>query len=308
LDFHGCLSAAAKGRSMRNITENNITDAVLSRMQACKSPRDKEVMSLLVSHLHAFIKEARITEAEWMQGIEFLTATGQMCNDKRQEFVLLSDTLGVSMLTTCLNNTRSPGVTESTVFGPFHVLGAPLVQDGANIAGDAPGVTLAVRASVKSLSGEPVVGALVDIWQADDDGFYDVQYEGRDTLQARARMRTNEQGCLNFRTILPAPYPVPTDGPVGKMLLALGCHPWRPAHVHFMIQAEGYETLITHVFRDGDEYLDSDAVFGVRSSLIGDFKHHATGSLYNGQSTGNEFFTLDFDFVLQPAAKASAQS
>jgi len=289
---------------MRNITEHNITAAVIGQLAQCENPRLKEIMTLLVKHVHGFVREARLTEAEWMQGIEFLTATGQMCDGKRQEFILLSDTLGVSMLTVALNNAKPPGATESTVFGPFHVRGAPELALGADISAGAPGEPLFVQATVKGLDGEPVANALVDVWQADEDGFYDVQYKDSDQLRARAVLRSDAQGRVYFRSILPVAYPVPTDGPVGQMLSASGRHPWRPAHVHFMIQALGYETLITHVFRDGAPYLDSDVVFGVRSSLMAQFVHHASGRPPFGPATGGGFYTLDFDFVLNPAAPA----
>jgi hydroxyquinol 1,2-dioxygenase len=281
---------------MRNIDERNITEAVLARLEACTDPRLKEVLSALVRHLHDFVREVRLTEAEWMQGIEFLTATGHMCDDKRQEFILLSDTLGVSMLTVALNQARPPGATEATVFGPFHVDDAPHVEAGADIAGGAPGEPLFAEIEVVDLDGQPIAGAEVDVWQADEEGLYDVQ---RSELGGRRRARgvlvTDTQGRTAFRSIVPTAYPVPTDGPVGKMLVATGCHPWRPAHVHFMITAPGYRTLITHLFRDPDPYLDSDVVFGVRSSLIARFEHHERGLLAEGPCT-----TLTHRFVLAP--------
>ena len=292
---------------MRNITEHNITEAVIGQLAQCANPRLKEIMTLLVKHVHGFVREARLTEAEWMQGIEFLTATGQKCDDKRQEFILLSDTLGVSMLTVALNNAKPPGATESTVFGPFHVQGAPELALGDDISAGAAGEPLFVQATVKGLNDELVANAQVDVWQADEDGFYDVQYEGSDQLRARAVLRTNDQGRLWFRSMLPVAYPVPTDGPVGQMLQASGRQPWRPAHVHFMVQAEGYETLITHVFRDDDQYLDSDVVFGVRSSLVARFVHHAAGAPPFGPATGGGFYTLDFDLVLNPTAPAARE-
>ena len=285
---------------MRNIDEFTITKAVLTRMDGCKNPRLKEILGSLVRHMHDFAREVKLTEAEWMAGIEFLTATGQMCDDKRQEFILLSDTLGLSMLTVAMNNARPEGITESTVFGPFHVAGAPHMEQGADIGGGAKGEPLYVSARVVSPDGKPIVGADVDIWHSDEDGLYDVQHESLDHAQARAVIRTDAQGRLQFRTILPVAYPIPTDGPVGKMLVATGRHPWRPAHIHFMVVATGYERLITHVFRDGDPYLDSDAVFGVRSSLIGDFQRHEAGQAPDGVPSPVPFHTLSFDFVLQP--------
>ncbi len=285
---------------MRNIDESNITQAVLERIAGSGSPRLKEVLGSLVRHVHDFAREVHLTEAEWMQGIEFLTATGQMCNDKRQEFILLSDTLGLSMLLVALNNAKPKGLTESTVFGPFHVEGAPHVEQGADIGAGASGEPLFVTARVTSPDGKPVASADVDVWQADEDGLYDVQRPDLKQHQARAVLRTDSEGYLRFRSVLPVAYPIPTDGPVGKLLVATGRHPWRPAHIHFMVVANGYERLITHVFRDGDPYLDSDVVFGVRSSLIGDFQRHEPGTAPDGSRQEKAFHTLSFGFVLQP--------
>ena len=254
---------------MRNIDEHTITEAVIRSLDGCDHPRLKQILTSLVTHLHDFVRDVKLTEAEWAEGIAFLTATGHMCNDKRQEFILLSDTLGVSMLTVALNNRKPEGATESTVFGPFYVEGAPKAEQGADIAAGAPGEPMAVDALVTSLDGAPIAGATVDVWQADEDGLYDVQIaELGDRRRGRATMKTDAEGRLRFRAVVPTAYPIPTDGPVGRMLVASGRHPWRPAHMHFMIRAPGYETLTTHVFRDGDAYLDSDVVFGVRSSLV----------------------------------------
>ncbi|MDY0747798.1 intradiol ring-cleavage dioxygenase [Paucibacter sp. R3-3] len=279
---------------MRNITEHNITEAVIARFAGCDDSRLKEIMSSLVTHLHAFVRETRITEAEWAKGIEFLTATGHITDDKRQEFILLSDTLGVSMLTVAMNHTKPPAATEATVFGPFHVEGAPVFENGADISGGAPGEPLFVNCTVRGLDGEPIAGAIVDTWQADDDGFYDVQVAGLEQHRARGTLRTDEAGRFWFQSVLPVAYPIPTDGPVGAMLVATGRHPWRPAHVHFLIRAPGYETLTTHVFRAGDPYLDSDTVFGVRASLLAEFVPHAA------EAGRGRHHTLDFGFVLAP--------
>ena len=287
---------------MRNIDATTITPAVLERLETCKSPRLKRVLSSLVTHLHDFAREVELTEDEWMQGIEYLTATGQMCNATRQEFILLSDTLGLSMLVVAMNQAKPPQATEATVFGPFHVDDAPRVEQGADIAGGAPGAPLFVDARVVSLQGEPVTNAEVDVWQADDDGVYDVQRpELGDTRRARGVLTTDAEGRVRFRSVLPTAYPIPTDGPVGAMLEATGRHPWRPAHLHFRIRAPGCQTLVTHIFRDGDKYLDSDAVFGVRSSLIGDYVQHDAGKSPDGTAMSEPFFTLDQDFVMAPA-------
>ena len=256
-------------------------------------------MTCLVQHLHAFAREVKLTEAEWSEGIEFLTAAGHITDDKRQEFILLSDVLGLSTLVTAQNNLKPPGCTEATVFGPFFVEGAPQVADGADISSGAKGQPCEVRGQVRSLTGEPIADAVVDVWQSDEDGFYDVQKpteSGEHTHRARAQLRSGKDGRFHFRSILANCYPIPHDGPVGAMLSALGRHPWRPAHLHFMIQAPRYERLITHVFRDGDQYLDSDAVFGVRSSLIADWVRH-DGS---AGAPGSAHYSLDYDFVLNP--------
>jgi hydroxyquinol 1,2-dioxygenase len=284
---------------MRNITEHNITDAVVARFEGCPDPRLKEVLTSLVRHLHGFVRETRLTEAEWMQGIEFLTATGHMTDAKRQEFVLLSDTLGVSMLAVAQNHSKPAGTTEATVFGPFHVTGAPHFDNGADIGNGAPGEPLFVDCAIRGSDGAPVAGASVDVWQADQDGYYDVQYKNMEGHRARGVLHSDARGRFRFRSILPVAYPVPTDGPVGQLLVASGRHPWRPAHVHFRIQAPGYQTLITHVFRAGDPYLDSDVVFGVRASLISDFVAHPAGSGPHAKDIDGPYHTLDFDFVLQ---------
>ena len=287
---------------MRNIDATTLTPAFLQRLQGCADPRLKEILGALVTHLHDFAREVKLTEAEWMQGIQFLTATGQKCSDTRQEFILLSDTLGLSMLLVAQNSAKPPGATEATVFGPFHVDDAPAAEQGADIAGGAPGTPLFVDARVLDLQGRPVANAEVDVWQADDNGLYDVQQpELGHTRRARGVLRSDAEGRVRFRSITPTAYPVPTDGPVGQMLLASGRHPWRPAHLHFMIRAAGLQTLITHIFRAGDPYLDSDVVFGVRSSLIGNFVRHEAGRAPDGSTMATPYFTLDQDFVLAPA-------
>ena len=231
-----------------------------------------------------------LTEAEWKQGIDYLTATGQMCDDKRQEFIVLSDVLGLSMLTVALYLEKPEGCTEATVFGPFHVEGAPHYEHGADLANGAKGEPCTVYGRVAGVDGRPIADAVVETWQADADGYYDVQYEGLEMAQGRGVLKSGDDGRFHFRTIVAQAYPIPDDGPVGELLRATGRHPWRPAHLHFMIKAPGYETLVTHVFRRGDKYLNSDAVFGVRKSLVGDWVRQPDGS-----------YRLDFDFVLNPA-------
>ncbi len=278
---------------MRNLTQDTITQAVLGRLAQTPDPRLKEIMTSLVQHLHAFAREVKLTEAEWFEGIQFLTACGDITDDKRQEFILLSDTLGLSMLTVAMNNDKPPGCTEATVFGPFHVEGAPHYEHGDDVANGASGEPCVVRGSVRGLGGEPVADAVIEVWQADADGNYDVQLAHLEEHRARGVLRSGADGRFHFRTIRAEAYPIPHDGPVGRMLAATKRHPWRPAHLHFMITAPGYERLVTHVFRAGDQYLDSDAVFGVRQSLIADWLEQPDGS-----------YTLDYDFVLAPAVDA----
>ncbi len=275
---------------MRNLNQDTITQAVIERFSSTPDPRLKEILISLIQHLHAFAREVKLTEEEWFKGIDFLTAVGHKCSPTRQEFILLSDVLGLSMLTVAMNNDKPEGCTESTVFGPFHVEGAPHFDNGADVANGAVGEPCLVRGRVLARDGRPLAGARVEVWQADAQGKYDVQYEDLDHAQARGVLQADGEGRFEFRTIVAEPYPIPTDGPVGDLLRATRRHPWRPAHLHFMVQAPGHETLVTHVFREGDPYLDTDAVFGVRQSLVAEWVRHADG-----------MFTLDFDFVLSPS-------
>lgn len=289
---------------MRNLDEDNITQAVLARLVDMPDNRLKTIVTSLVQHLHAFARETKLTEEEWMQGIEFLTATGHQCSGQRQEFILLSDTLGLSQLVVAQNHSRPAGFTEQTVFGPFHVEGAPEQNNGDDVARGASGEPLWFNALVKDSDGRPVEDARVDIWQADADGFYDVQDAGwsPDNTKLRGVFRTDTQGRVSGRSVLPKSYPIPMDGPVGAMITATHRHPMRPAHMHFMIQKPGFERLVTHVFVDGDDYLDSDVVFGVRSSCIGDYVRHDSGAAPDGSEPGGPFYTLDFEFKLNHTA------
>jgi hydroxyquinol 1,2-dioxygenase len=262
---------------VRNLNQDSLTDAVVARFADTPDPRLKEIMTSLVTHLHAFAREVKLTEAEWFAGIEFLTRVGHKTDDKRQEFILLSDTLGMSMLTVAMNNDKPAGCTEPTVFGPFHVEGAPHYRLGEDLANGAVGEPCEVHGTVRGIAGEPVPGAVIEVWQADAQGKYDVQREGLQQHQARGVLEAGPSGEYSFTTILAEAYPIPDDGPVGDMLRATARHPWRPAHLHFMIKAPGYETLITHVFRRGDKFLDSDAVFGVRESLVADWVKQPDG-------------------------------
>ncbi len=283
---------------MRNLDENTITEAVLVRHDHATDERLKQIVTSLVQHLHAFARDVNLTEGEWEQGIRFLTDVGHITDDKRQEFILLSDTLGLSMLVSAMANRKPAGCTEATVFGPFFVEGAPADENGDDVANGARGEPCFVSGSIKGLDGEPVAGARIEVWQADSDGFYDVQRAGDEAQRARGVLHSLADGRYHFRSIVAEPYPIPHDGPVGRMLAALGRHPWRPAHLHFMITAPGYERLVTHVFREGDRYLDSDAVFGVRSSLVAQWIRHEEGTAPDGKRMNTPFSTLEFDFVL----------
>jgi hydroxyquinol 1,2-dioxygenase len=287
---------------MRNIDENTITAAVIARHAGAADPRLKEIMTSLVKHLHDFAREVQLTEDEWFAGIRFLTDVGHITDEQRQEFILLSDTLGLSTLVTAQNNRKPAGCTEATVFGPFHVDGAPHYEHGDDVGHGAKGEPCFVRGRVLDTAGRPVANAEVQVWQADAEGFYDVQRPELESFQGRGVLHSDAEGGFHFKSIVAEPYPIPHDGPVGKMLEHLGRHPWRPAHLHFMITAPGCERLITHVFRDGGEYLDSDAVFGVRSSLVADWARHAPGPAPDGTTSAQPFYTLDFDFVLNRSA------
>jgi hydroxyquinol 1,2-dioxygenase len=272
---------------MRNLNQHNITEAVLASFANTPDPRLKEIVTSLITHLHQFARDVQLTEAEWLQGIEYLTATGHKCTGTRQEFILLSDVLGLSMLTIAMNQDKPAGCTEATVFGPFFLEQAPRYELGADVSNGAKGAPCWVEGRILDLDGEPIANATINVWQADDDGLYDVQYPDLGHAQARGILKSDTHGRYYFKTIVAEPYPIPTDGPVGLLLNATQRHPWRPAHLHFMVQAPGYQRLITHVFRDKDGYLDSDAVFGVRQSLVADWVQQSDGS-----------YRMDYDFIL----------
>ncbi|GKQ50309.1 intradiol ring-cleavage dioxygenase [Bradyrhizobium sp. Ce-3] len=281
---------------MRDFDEHNITEAVIDSMAQAKDARLRAVMTSLVRHLHDFVRDVELGFDEWNAAIDVLTRTGQTCSDKRQEFILLSDTLGVSMLVDAINHRMPEGATETTVLGPFFVAAAPELPSGADISGGIEGERLDVNGVVCSPDGRPLANATVDVWHADDDGYYDVQQPGLQSLVMRARFRTDREGRFSFTSIMPAYYPIPHDGPVGEMLQALGRHPYRPAHVHFMIAADGHETLITHIFDAESPYLDSDAVFGVKNSLIANFPRD--------DRSGQPQRSLTYRFGLKPLGHA----
>ena len=245
-----------------------LTDDVIARM-AGATPRLREIMTLLIQHLHSFVREASITQDEWRTGIDFLTRTGQMCSETRQEFILLSDILGVSMLVDAIAHHSGTGITDSTVLGPFYTGQQRELNKGDSILlREEDGEALVMKGRVANASGEPIAGAQVEVWQTATNELYDVQDENQPRGHLRATFRTDGRGEYEFRTILPVSYPIPDDGPAGQLLQGLGRHPFRPAHVHFMISAPRYRKLVTHLFLEGDKYLESDAVFGVKPSLI----------------------------------------
>jgi hydroxyquinol 1,2-dioxygenase len=248
------------------------------------------------------VRDVDLSMDEWMAAIQFLTRTGQISDDKRQEFILLSDTLGISMLVDAINHRMPQGATETTVLGPFYVQNPPELASGADISGDERGTPMHVTAEVAAPDGTPLADATVDVWQSDEDGFYDVQKPGLDHADLRARFRTDARGRVSFWTIVPKFYPIPDDGPVGDMLAATARHPYRPAHIHFMIAAPGYETLVTHLFIEDDPYLDSDAVFGVKQSLIVSPIERAPGQAPENRLIEEPWKSLTHHFGLKPQA------
>ena len=272
----------------RNFNAQTLTAEALRRIAKAPDARAREVVGSMIRHLHGFVREVKPTQEEWFHGIQFLTETGKWCDEKRQEWILFSDTTGVSMLVDFLNYGKVGNATESTVLGPFFVEGAPEMRMGDNIARPGtPGEPCAVSGTVKDMQGRPIEGAVLDVWEAQGDGFYDVQKPGEHN--ARARFRTGADGKYWFRCVKPSSYPVPHDGPVGRVLRASGRHPMRPGHLHFKISAPGCDTLVTHIFVKGDPYLASDAVFGVKQSLVVDFRKVKSGG-----------YECRYDFVLKP--------
>jgi hydroxyquinol 1,2-dioxygenase len=279
--------------------EIELIERVETSFAGCGDDRLREVMQASVRHLHAFLREVRPTEEEWTTAIEFLTAVGHITDDRRQEFILLSDVLGVSMQTIAINNPAHENATEATVFGPFFVEDSPAVELGGDISGGAPGQPCWVEGTVTDVTGRPVSGARIEVWEADEDGFYDVQYDD-DRTSGRGHLFTDDDGAYRFWGVTPTPYPIPHDGPVGKMLDAVGRSPMRASHLHFKVDAPGMRTLVTHIFVRGDELLDSDSVFGVKDSLVKDFVHHSGDPTPDGRDV-TDWSSVEFDIVLAPA-------
>jgi catechol 1,2-dioxygenase len=279
--------------------EQGSAEVVLARMGEDIDPRVREVMTSVIKHLHSAVKEVRPTYEEWLKAIQFLTRTGHMCNDWRQEFILLSDTLGVTMLVDAINNDHGAEATENTVLGPFYVENPPHRENGFNICLDGKGQPMVVRGRVLDTKGAPIPAATVDAWQTNEDGFYDVQQKGiQPDMNLRGVFTANEDGEYWFRSAKPRYYPIPGDGPVGELLAAMGRGVNRAAHVHFIVKAQGFETVITHVFPPDCPYLEIDAVFGVKESLIGDFRLVDDADEARKLGFSTPFWALDWDFVL----------
>jgi hydroxyquinol 1,2-dioxygenase len=282
------------------VTEDNITDLAVQRWATARDPRLAELMTALVRHLHDFAREVRLTEEEWIAAMAWLTRTGQISDEKRMEFILASDVLGLSMLVVQMNHRLDPAATPATVLGPFHIEGSPELPFGGDMSDGLPGLPLYVHGTVRDLAGNPVAGAVLDVWQADDEGVYEAQLAEVDEARLRAKYTTREDGSYCVRTIAPKGYTIPMDGPVGALISQTDISHYRPAHVHFLLAVPGYEPLITHLFQEGAEYLDSDVVFGTKQELVVRFEHHEPGPTPDGGSSEVPWAEARYDFVLQP--------
>jgi len=288
---------------MAQFSEHDLTAAVIERLAECDDARFKTVMTALIRHLHDFVREVELSEREWLTAIRFLTEVGQACTDKRQEFILLSDTLGVSILVDAINHRTPSGAVESTVLGPWYLEGAPELPLGTDIGKGVAGEPAFYSGRLLTLDGAPIAGGVLDVWSGDGEGLYDMQMPGQTGMLCRGKFRTDAEGRYWFRSIRPTYYPVPTDGPVGRMLGKMGRHPNRPGHIHMIVSAPGHETVVTHLFVAGAPYLDSDAVFAVKDSLIVDFERHEPGTAPTGEVMDVPFYTAAYDFRLAPAAR-----
>ncbi|NBM16316.1 dioxygenase [Streptomyces sp. GC420] len=292
---------------MAFVTEDNITDLAVKRWATAHSPRTAELMTALVRHLHAFAREVRLTEDEWAAAVDWLADTGRTCDGKRQEFILASDVLGLSTLVVQLNNRFSSGATPATVLGPFHIDGSPAAPFGSDMSDGIEGTTLFVTGRVLGLDGRPLPDVVLDVWQADADGTYEAQLPERDEARLRAKYRTRADGTYCVRTISPLGYAIPMDGPVGGLMSGTGISHYRPAHIHFLIEHPGYERLITHLFREGSEFLDTDVVFGTKDELIVPFTERPAGASPDGGTIEEPHLHAEFDFVLQPRTGGGAR-
>ena len=281
------------------VTEQNLTDVVSERWKDIPNPRLRRIMASLIGHLHAFVREVEPTEQEWMTAIDWLTRTGKMCTDKRQEFILASDVMGVSMLVDCINHRLATAATPTTVTGPFHIHDSPELANGADMARGAPGVACFVTGVVRDLDGSPVAGAVLDIWQTDGEGLYEAQ---RDVAEPwmRGIYRSGPDGSFTIRTVAPIGYSIPMDGTVGELMNQTNISHMRPAHIHFLVEAPGHHRLVTHLFQRGCQYIESDVVYGVKAPLIVDFQNLPAGSKApTGETIDTPFYVVRYDFALQ---------
>lgn len=285
---------------MQLVTEENITDLAVERWATARDPRLAEVMTALVRHLHDFAREVRLTEAEWMAAIQWLNRTGHMSNERREEFILSSDVLGLSMLVVQMNHQLDPRATPATVLGPFHIEGSPELGHGADMSQGLPGTPLVLHGTVSDLDGKPVPGAVLDLWQADNEGLYESQHADVDEARLRGKYTTRDDGSYCVRTVAPLGYTIPMDGPVGELISRTEISHFRPAHVHFLLNVPGYEPLITHLFEEGADYLDSDVVFGVKEQLVVRYEKREPGPTPDGGTIDQPWFEARYDFVLQP--------
>jgi len=290
---------------MAYITEQNLTDVVLKRWQDIPDPRLKEIMQSLIKHMHAFVRDIEPTGEEWFKAIDWITRTGKMSDNKRQEVILFSDVMGVSMLVDAINNRLDTGATPTTVEGPFHIADAPEVANGGNMAKGAPGIPTFVVGKVRGLDGTAVAGAVLDLWQTDGEGLYESQ---RDTQEPwmRGIFRSQADGSYVLRTVAPIAYTIPMDGTVGELMEKTDMSHMRPAHIHFAVSASGYHKVTTHLFQKGDEYIQTDVVYGVKEPLIVEFTKKPGGKAPNGETLNEPFYVVNYDFVLQKQAKAKA--
>jgi hydroxyquinol 1,2-dioxygenase len=290
---------------MPYVTEENLTEVALKRWSDIPDPRLRQIMQSLIKHLHGFVRDIEPTQQEWATAIDWLTRTAKMCSEKRQEFILTSDVLGVSMLVDAINNRQASGATPTTVEGPFHVPNAPSVAHGGDMASGAPGIPCFVTGTVRGLDGEPIAGAELDLWQTDGEGLYEDQRETTGPYM-RGLYRSQGDGSYAIRTVAPIAYTIPMDGTVGELMNRTNISHMRPAHIHFAVSAPGYRGCVTHLFRRGDEFIETDVVYGVKAPLIVDFVQKPAGKTPTGETVTTPFFEVRYDFVLQKAAQALA--
>ena len=296
---------------MQLVTEDNVTELAAARWSTARDPRLAELMGALVRHLHAFAREVRLTEDEWMAAMQWLTRAGQISDDKREEFILASDVLGLSMLVVQMNHRLDPAATPATVLGPFHIAGSPELEFGADMSQGLPGTPLYISGTVRDLDGKAIGGAVLDVWQADTDGAYEAQLPdvvATDEARLRAKYTTRPDGTYCVRTIAPLGYSIPMDGPVGDLISRTDISHFRPAHIHFLVDVPAYEPLITHLFQEGAPYLDSDVVFGTKAELVVAFESNDAGLTPDGGTSSAPWLHARYDFVLQPQSSRPAGS